>query len=131
VKAAVPRAVANGGSTPRFSIHDAPPPTPEQVRRIEAASDEEIARMAAEDGTPDLSEAPDDELRVVRSCPDPRRIRERLGLARDAFARAFGIDVWTLGERERGEAEPEGPARTLLRVIDLEPDAVRRAVAGA
>jgi len=40
----------------------------------------------------------------------------------------FGVSVRTVQEWEQGRAGPSGPSRTLLIVIDREPEAVRRAL---
>ena len=57
-----------------------------------------------------------------------RAIRERLAMSQTTFARLFGISIDTLQNWEQGRRQPEGPARMLLRVIDREPEAVRRAL---
>ena len=41
----------------------------------------------------------------------------------------FGVSVWTLRDWEHGR-RPDGPARALLRVIEREPEAARRALGG-
>ena len=59
---------------------------------------------------------------------DVRAARERLGMTQADFARAFAVALPTLRKWEQGQRRPDGPARVLLRVIDREPDAVRRAL---
>ena len=59
---------------------------------------------------------------------DVKAIRQRLGKSQAAFARMIGVSVATLQNWEQGRRQPEGPARMLLRVIDREPEAVRRAL---
>ena len=54
--------------------------------------------------------------------------RRRLGLSQTEFAAWFGISPGTLRNWEQGRRVPEGPARVLLRVIERDPDAVRRAL---
>jgi putative transcriptional regulator len=54
--------------------------------------------------------------------------RKKLGMSQDKFALAFGISPSTLRNWEQGRRRPEGPARVLLRVIDKEPEAVKRAL---
>lgn len=63
--------------------------------------------------------------------PDVKGIRERMGMSQGAFARAFGISVGTLRGWEQGRRNPQGPACTLLKVMDKEPEAVKRALAAA
>jgi DNA-binding MarR family transcriptional regulator len=52
-----------------------------------------------------------------------------MGLSQTRFADVFGIAIGTLRDWEQGRKQPDGPARTLLTVIDRDPDAVRRALA--
>lgn len=56
--------------------------------------------------------------------PNPKAIRERLGLSQSRFASIIGVSVRTLQNWEQGRREPEGPAKALLRVVDREPQAV-------
>jgi putative transcriptional regulator len=58
-----------------------------------------------------------------------RALRKRLGMSQARFAAAFGFDVRTLQNWEQGHRHPEGPTRAYLKVIDHDPDAVRRALA--
>ena len=51
-----------------------------------------------------------------------------LGLSQTEFAACFGISPGTLHDSEPGRRVPEGPARVLLRVIERDPEAVRRAL---
>lgn len=60
--------------------------------------------------------------------PDPKAIRERLGLSQSRFALIMGVSVRTLQNWEQGRREPEGPAKALLRVVDREPQAVLHAL---
>jgi putative transcriptional regulator len=62
--------------------------------------------------------------------PDPKAIRERLGLSQSRFAAIIGVSVRTLQNWEQGRRAPEGPARALLRVVDREPQAVLNALHG-
>jgi putative transcriptional regulator len=55
--------------------------------------------------------------------------RKKLGMSQDKFALTFGISASTLRNWEQGRRHPEGPARVLLKVIDQEPEAVKRAIA--
>ena len=70
-------------------------------------------------------------VRTNASLPttDIRAARLRLGMTQPVFAECFGVALPTLRKWEQGARHPEGPARVLLRVIETEPDAVRRALA--
>jgi putative transcriptional regulator len=57
-----------------------------------------------------------------------RALRTRLGLSQSQFALRFGFTIDTLQQYEQGRRTPSGPASTLLRVIDADPEAVIRAL---
>ncbi|MDO9473652.1 MAG: helix-turn-helix domain-containing protein [Caulobacter sp.] len=61
---------------------------------------------------------------------DVKAIRARTGLSQDRFANRFGFNAATLRDWEQGRRQPEPTARVLLTVIDREPEAVERALAG-
>lgn len=61
---------------------------------------------------------------------DVKAIRARTGLSQDKFANRFGFNAATLRDWEQGRRQPEPTARVLLTVIDREPEAVARALAG-
>ena len=62
------------------------------------------------------------------SDPDVKLIRKRLGLSQSRFAAIIGVSVRTLQNWEQGRREPEGPAKTLLRVVERDPEAVVHAL---
>lgn len=88
-------------------------------RLIQAA--QEAATMARGEAVPGA---------VLHMPPDVRAIRGRLKLTQPAFARRFGLPVGTVRDWEQGRAVPDQAARVLLRIIEREPEAVQRAVAG-
>jgi putative transcriptional regulator len=53
-----------------------------------------------------------------------RALRERFGLTQDKFAHLVGISVGTLRNWEQGRRRPEGPARVLLRIASVHPEAL-------
>lgn len=93
-------------------------------------SEEAIEAQAAEDG----DAWSDEELataEVTYPPPSPeqiRALRAHLGLSQSQFARRFGFTVDTVQQYEQGRRTPSGPASTLLRVIEADPDAVVRAL---
>jgi putative transcriptional regulator len=99
--------------------------------RVDAMTDEDIARQIAEDPdvAPDMSEALERgefvRLHVVNICG----IRTRMGLSHGGFAKRFGLDPSELKEWEAMGGVPDGAIRTYLRVIEREPEAVARAIA--
>ncbi|MFH1195035.1 MAG: NadS family protein [bacterium] len=56
--------------------------------------------------------------------PDPKIIREHLGLSQNKFAKLLGISVSTLQNWEQGRRKPDGPAKILLNVAANYPEAV-------
>jgi len=61
---------------------------------------------------------------------DVRAVRAKLGMSQHRFAARFGVSISTVRNWEQGRRQPEGPARVLLTIIDREPEAVERALAG-
>lgn len=59
-----------------------------------------------------------------------RRLRHRLGMSQDEFARAYGIPVANLRQYEIARHMPPPAVRAYLKVIEAEPEVARRAVAG-
>lgn len=57
---------------------------------------------------------------------DVKAIRARRGLSQVAFARRYGFSPDSVRDWEQGRRRPEQAARTLLMVIDKEPEAVER-----
>lgn len=66
----------------------------------------------------------------VPEMVDAKAIRGRLHMSQATFAETFGFSTATVRDWEQGRRRPEGPARVLLTVIDREPKAVQRALAG-
>ena len=91
-------------------------------RKIDAMTDDTIARQIA--SNPEA--APDMAPQV-----DVRAIRRAAGMTQAQFAAAYEFSVRTVQEWERGAKRPSGPARTLLRAIKGDPEGLRRALAAA
>ena len=58
-----------------------------------------------------------------------RRLRNRLGMTQEAFARTYGIPLANIRQYEIGRTMPPPAVRAYLKVIDAEPEAAARAVA--
>lgn len=56
----------------------------------------------------------------------PKLIRERLNLTQEEFAQRLRVSVRTLQDWEQGRRKPTGPALSLLRIADQEPDVFLR-----
>ncbi|HUQ90176.1 MAG TPA: helix-turn-helix domain-containing protein [Bryobacteraceae bacterium] len=60
--------------------------------------------------------------------PNPKQIRERLGLSQLQFAHRFHFNLRTLQEWEQGRAVPDSAVRAYLTVIDRNSIAVTAAL---
>jgi putative transcriptional regulator len=90
--------------------------------KVDAMTDEDIARQIASnpDAAPDM--APE---------IDVRAIRRGVGMTQAQFAATYEFSIRTVQEWERGAKRPSGPARTLLRAIKGDPEGLRKALAAA
>lgn len=64
----------------------------------------------------------------VHTVTNIKALRERLGMSQATFSETFGLRLQTLQQWESGRRVPRGPEASYLRVIDREPEAVRRAL---
>ena len=62
--------------------------------------------------------------------PDPevKTIREHLGVSQDKFAMILGVSKRTVENWEQGRRRPTGPARSLLRIVEADPEHALRAL---
>jgi putative transcriptional regulator len=63
----------------------------------------------------------------MESGTDVTRVRNRLGLSQNKFARLLGISENTLQNWEQGRRKPAGPAKVLLKVAARHPQIVLEA----
>lgn len=59
-----------------------------------------------------------------------RRLRHRLGMSQEEFARTYGIALASLRQYEIARYMPPPAVRAYLRVIEAEPEMVKRVMAG-
>lgn len=62
------------------------------------------------------------------SEPEVKNIRERVGLSQSRFATLIGVSKRTLENWEQGRRHPTGPAKTLLRILDADPEHALKAL---
>jgi putative transcriptional regulator len=55
-------------------------------------------------------------------------IRESIQKSQSEFAKMFGICITTVQNWETGRCRPRGPSRKLLRLIQLQPELVLKAL---
>ncbi|WP_245903662.1 helix-turn-helix domain-containing protein [Humitalea rosea] len=88
-------------------------------RRVDATTETDIQRHAAED---DAASAQD-------AAAYTRRVRRRTGLTQAAFAARIGVPLDTVRNWEQGKRLPAGPAKALLKILDRAPEAALSALA--
>ena len=94
------------------------------LAKIAATTEEDIRRHQIEDG-----EDPDAPLPPLRPMPNVRAIRTRLQMTQETFAKAIGVPLATVRNWEQSRTKMDPAVRSLLRVVELEPDAALRALA--
>lgn len=93
---------------------------------IDALSEEQILERAeADSDAKPLTEA---DLGQLRPSSPVRVLRMRLGLTQEEFALTYGLSLATVRDWEQRRTEPDQASRTLLRLIDLMPEAVEHAL---
>lgn len=75
-------------------------------------------------------DAPEYRIRIPDMI-DVRSVRAALGLSQAEFALKFGFKLDTVRNWEQAKRVPNAQARALLKIIESEPDAVKRALAMA
>jgi putative transcriptional regulator len=113
----------------KFKLDPEQPPTltPEQRVRLDAMTDEEVEAAALAD--PDAQPLTEEQLARFERVPDVKAIRERLRLSQKQFAEIFGLSLSVVRDWEQRRFIPDQAARTLLKVIDRNPEAVKQALA--
>ena len=101
--------------------------TSEQRARLDAMTDEEVEAAALAD--PDAQPLTEEQLARFEPVSDVKTIRERLRLSQKQFAEMFGLSLSVVRDWEQRRFIPEQAARTLLKVIDRNPEAVKQALA--
>jgi DNA-binding transcriptional regulator YiaG len=67
--------------------------------------------------------------RITARTVDVKALRARLNISQEAFAGRYGLDVATVRNWEQGRTKPEGPAATLLQLIDRDPEGIVKLLA--
>jgi len=64
--------------------------------------------------------------------PDPevKVIRERMGVSQEKFAVVLGVSKRTVENWEQGRRHPTGTARTLLRIVEADPQQALKVLRG-
>lgn len=94
--------------------------------RLDAMTDEEARAAALND--PDARPLTAADFARLQRVPPAKTLRRALGLTQEEFAARFQIPLGTLRDWEQGRTEPDQPARTYLKIIARDPEAVQRAL---
>jgi putative transcriptional regulator len=101
--------------------------TPEQRARLDAMTDADVEAAALAD--PDAQPLTEEQLARFDRVPNIKAIREKLHLSQKQFAETFGLSLSVVRDWEQGRFFPDRAARTLLKVIAHNPQAVQEALA--
>ena len=91
-------------------------------KRIREMTDEEAEANALSD--PDNPPLTEEELKFMRRWVNVPELRQRQGLTQEQFSDRYRIPLGTLRDWEQRRREPDGTAKTLLRIIDRHPEIV-------
>jgi putative transcriptional regulator len=94
---------------------------------FDALTDEEVIARAMTD--PDNRPLTKADIRRMRRRPRAFIVRRALQMTQEEFAEAYRIPIGTLRDWEQGRTEPDQANRAYLKVIAVDPDFVRRALA--
>lgn len=94
--------------------------------RIAATTEEDVRRQQLEDG-----EEPDATVDPRAWQPNVASLRRRLRLTQADFALAIRVPVATVRNWEQHRFEPDPAARSLLWILDREPEMALRALGAA
>jgi putative transcriptional regulator len=75
-----------------------------------------------------LAHAKDEGPAIVHAPMAPRDVRKQARLTQAQMAPLMGMSLSGYRKWEQGQRRVSGPAATLLRLIEKDPDAVRRAL---
>jgi putative transcriptional regulator len=106
---------------------DAPPHTDTDWASVDAMTEEHIHDAAMSD--PDAQALPrgnnqDLATAGLMHVVNVKKLRERLAMTQETFAKSYRVPVGTLRDWEQGRKFPDAPARAYLAVIARDPVAV-------
>lgn len=94
---------------------------------FDALTDDEVIARALRD--PDNLPLTDADFARMKRRPRAYIIRRALRMTQEEFAEAFRIPIGTLRDWEQGRTEPDQANRAYLKVIAVDPEFVKRALA--
>lgn len=94
---------------------------------LDALTDAEVIAQALTD--PDNKPLTKDDLRRMKRRPRAYIVRRALRMTQGEFSEAYRIPIGTLRDWEQGRTEPDQANRAYLKVIAVDPEYVKRALA--
>lgn len=101
-------------------------------KKVKSLTEEQIAAAANTDSdVPLLTPAQLKQFKRVYPVKqvDVKSVRQKLHLSQQEFANYFGVSVRTIQEWEQHRRTPTATARNFLKVIELAPKVVQKALA--
>jgi putative transcriptional regulator len=95
--------------------------------RFDTLTDESVIARAMTD--PDNRPLTGDDLKRMKRRPRAYVVRRALRMTQEQFAEAYRIPIGTLRDWEQGRTEPDQANRAYLKVIAVDPEFVKRALA--
>ena len=92
-----------------------------------ALTDDEVVARALRD--PDNRPITSEDRKRMKPRPRAYIIRRALRMTQEEFSEAFRIPIGTLRDWEQGRTEPDQANRAYLKVIAVDPEFVKRALA--
>lgn len=96
-------------------------------KEFDALTDAEVMARAMTD--PDNKPLTKEDLRRMKRRPRAYVIRRAVRMTQEEFADAYRIPIGTLRDWEQGRTEPDMANRAYLKVIAVDPEFVKRALA--
>lgn len=93
-------------------------------KRVDQMSEEEAYHNALNDS----DASPLSKRKGLQPTVDVKLIRAKLGMTQQEFAKTFHLSLATLRDWEQRRVRPDQAARTLLKVIERNPNAVKNAL---
>jgi len=94
--------------------------------RLDAMTDEEVHAAALSD--PDALPLTEEQLAHMKPVSPAKRVRMKLRLTQEEFAKRYGIPLSTLRDWEQYRTEPDKAAQSYIQVIEAFPDAIAEAL---
>jgi putative transcriptional regulator len=100
------------------------PETDTDWERVNAKTEEEIHAAALSDPDAQPLPGPNGDWTGLIKLVNVKKLRERLGLTQEEFAKTYWIPIGTLRDWEQRRKNADRTAQAYLKVIDKDPQAV-------